>query len=161
MARVNIKRTKHKGGLLGLKKRMKTVSVVINTGIDRKAGNYPNSGPSVIDVAVRVSEGTSKIPPRNYFEKAYQDYYLNGVGGYNLTKRYAKAAIDVALGGSKADKVIREIGDLSVWLMRNLVIEWTLPPNALKTIRRKGFNDPLIHTKRMLGKIKWWKTVER
>jgi hypothetical protein len=37
--------------------------------------------------------------------------------------------------------------------LQRSIIEWTTPPNAPRTVERKGFNKPLIHTALMLRSV--------
>ncbi len=52
-------------------------------------------------------------------------------------------------------KAQRNAGARTVKNLKRIIIEWRTPRNAPLTIRRKGFDDPLIHTRRLVRTIGW------
>lgn len=50
-------------------------------------------------------------------------------------------------------KTIEELGDMMVLLFKRKVEHMRSPPNAPATIRKKGFDDPLIETREMVESI--------
>jgi hypothetical protein len=82
--------------------------------------------------------GTSRAPPRPFFRttiaresKKWGEQLSKAIVYYKYDGRKALSA----LGLSMAD-------DITASIQR-----WTTPPNAPYTVRRKGFNKPLIHTR--------------
>ena len=44
-----------------------------------------------------------------------------------------------------------DVGREAATIMSNVIRDWTEPPNSERTVRRKGFNDPLIETRLMMN----------
>ena len=49
----------------------------------------------------------------------------------------------------------RNVGRVMVKAVVKSIQDWSDPPNAERTIKRKGFNDPLVETKRMQRAVKY------
>lgn len=97
---------------------------------------YPD-GTAVAQVAFWNEFGTVRAPSRPFFRTTiakespeWGDKLAKAVVYYN----YDGAAALRALGQSMRD-------DLEASIIR-----WSTPPNAPRTIARKGFNKPLVHT---------------
>lgn len=101
---------------------------------------YPN-GISVAQVAFWNEFGTKRAPARPFFrttiaakQKTWADKLGQAMIYYKSDSRKALAA----LGQDVAD-------DITVAIQR-----WSTPANAAATIKRKGFNKPLVHTRVMV-----------
>ncbi|HHZ7075506.1 TPA: hypothetical protein ACWLWR_000286 [Morganella morganii] len=88
----------------------------------------------------------SNIPPRPFFRSAiainkknWSAVIARGLKNYNG---------DVALAFGSAGEVI--IDDL-----RESVRTWSSPPNAESTVRKKKFNNPLIHTGQLMNSFSY------
>ena len=101
---------------------------------------YPD-GTSVAQVAFRNEYGTSKIPARPFFRTAIarnkSDWGRIFRGFFKRRKLNAELAF-ADLGSIIAEQITDSINT------------WTTPPNSPRTIKKKGFNAPLRHTKQML-----------
>ena len=150
MPSVKVKRTSKHGGIAGLKvqsKRLDGIGVLV--GHDRSSGRYPNKGPSVASVGRWNSKGTDKIPKRDYLNKMVKVYakkYRKVMGA--MSKNFLLGR----LGKSKAN---RNMGIRGIRELKAVLLGWKIPGNAPSTIARKGFNDPLIHTRRLLKSVMW------
>ena len=99
---------------------------------------YPGTGPGggggrlVADVALTQERGTRRIPARRFISGAANLYGQGQVSG-------------------SPD----EVGEEAVRIMQDLIEVWTTPPNAPITIEKKGFDNPLIHTRRMKNSVSY------
>jgi hypothetical protein len=93
--------------------------------------------------------GTATIPKRPFLN-AFMDKYRK-----QYRKSMSALVKNILRGRLGPDKAERNIGIRAVRDMKKIVEGWKYPPNAPATIARKGFNDPLIHTRHLLRNIKW------
>jgi len=148
---VKLKRTSKNGGIAGLKIRSgKLNGIGVYVGHDGSSGKYPGkNGPSVASVGKWNSEGTDRIPKRDYLAalvKQYAKKYRKVMGA--MSKNFLAGRLDRA-------KANRNMGIRGVREFKAIITAWRLPRNAASTIQRKGFDDPLIHTKRLLRSVMW------
>jgi len=147
---VKTKRIKHNGGIAGLIKRTKELDTAILVGVLKSAGNYSGSGnPHVAQVAKWNAEGTPTIPKRHFLQKFLKDgreKYKKAMGA--LYRNRLRGRVD-------RGKAYRNIGALTVKDMKRIILDWRIPKNAASTVKKKGFDDPLIHTKRLVNSIDW------
>lgn len=84
------------------------------------------------------------IPPRpfmKYSSRVFADTFSEIVSsGLKENKLNSKKVIDAA------SQVLKERIQLSI-------VEWSDPSNAAYTVQKKGFNDPLIETHKMLNSV--------
>lgn len=52
--------------------------------------------------------------------------------------------------GQSAKVLAREIGEKHEARQKAIMAAWTQPPNSARTVKLKGFNDPLVHTGAMI-----------
>ncbi len=150
MPSVKIKRTSKNGGIKGLGIASKHLDKVgVFCGHDRTSGRYPKNGPAVAQVGRWNAKGTDKIPARDYLGKLVQQY----------RKKYKRAmaalAKNMLLGRLDKGKANRNMGLRGVKEFKEIIVAWKTPPNAKSTEKKKGFNNPLIHTKRLLRSVMW------
>lgn len=157
MANVKVKRIKYKNGIRGLQSRAKSLDKQIRFGIGRAAGTYSN-GAKVLDVATWNADGTKNIPSRNFFQKYFDDHYKRGTGQKHMPTVAGNAARKVLAGKMSATAAVKHIGNTGLELLRRIVIDWSIPPNAPSTVKKKGFNNPLIHTRKLLNSLAWWES---
>lgn len=92
------------------------------------------------------------IPPRQWFyiceqlhKRKFRNIFAKWYGAYLLGKR-----------GATFEKVIRELGEMRHKANVDILGDSRyLPPNALSTIKRKGFNKPLIETGELRDAQDW------
>jgi len=70
-----------------------------------------------------------------------------------LARRMAEAVKGVLGGRENLEGALQEIGDDLVQSLREAVQDWAVPPNAARTIKRKGENNPLVETKHLQSAI--------
>lgn len=115
---------------------------------------YPEHDNLPVAFVAAVNEfGTEHIPERPFFRNGLRQ--LSGDDQmYKLLRRKLDPTEMVV-----SVKTAREIGDLVVREVGDSIVHFNEPPNAPMTIKRKGRNDPLINTRRMLRTLK--RKVER
>lgn len=114
-------------------------------------GEMHPSGNPVATIALINDVGSITNPPRPFmtvglksilrsaaYRKMYADYLRKIVSG----KMTPRAAYD-------------QIGKFAVEDLKQLIDDWTNPPNSAKTIAIKGRNDPLVDTGTMLNSVKY------
>lgn len=114
-----------------------TLRVGFLEGASYPADKNGKPGLPVATVAFWNEFGTVRSPARPFFrttiaqqQKTWGDKLGKALAFYNYDGVQALRA----LGQSMRDDVEASIQ------------RWSTPPNALRTIRRKGFNKPLVHT---------------
>jgi hypothetical protein len=136
------------GGLASLFERAVGQPGLVDVGILNQGATYPD-GTNVEQAALYNINGTAKIPKRDWingFTAKFGKKYIN------LSTRMYQRVLIGKIARASALSVIGRDGETD---MKNLVEGWAEPPNAPLTIRKKGFNDPLIHTRRLLKEIRW------
>ena len=92
-------------------------------------------------------KGTVRIPRRPAMQYS--------IVGFRYVQ--VQTAIDEAykafLSAPNVNKFLKSVGKAHKAILKKTVIEWATPANADSTEKRKGFNDPLIHTKKLLKSI--------
>lgn len=146
-----------KGKDLGFEKGTKNIEAVIKNaplvkiGVQSSAGNYPNAGPHVAEVAFWMEHGVeSKNIPARPFMQVTMD----------ADRRKFSNTTDKLIGAIQAGKLnpiiaLNLIGaQIARAMQRRLTItKWA--PNAPATVRRKGSSRPLIDTGRLRRSITW------
>lgn len=134
----------------------------IEVGIFEDAGEY-TKGKTPISVAAvaniqehgatlkRNDKVIGSIPPRPFMKPSLE--------GVNLQRLMNLQRTLIGQLESKTplsfSKVLKEVGEKQEKMIKKLIKDKDTPPNADSTIKKKGFDDPLIHTKKMLNSVKW------
>ena len=100
---------------------------------------YPDGTP-VAAVAYWNEFGTSTIPSRPFFRTMIAK---------ESPSWPAKVASLAKSTGYDSSKVLALMGNEIADALKESINEWTEPPNAESTIKRKGFNKPLTDTSKM------------
>lgn len=92
-------------------------------------------------------KGTIRIPPRPAMQYS--------IAGFRYVQ--VQTAIDEAykafLSAPNTTKFLKSVGKAHKQILKKTVIEWASPPNAPRTIKRKGKNDPLRDKDNLLKSI--------
>lgn len=83
------------------------------------------------------------IPPRPFFRMMIA----------NNQASWAPTAAGLLKQGKEPYEVLQIMGELLAGQLRASIIAMKSPPNAPSTIRKKGFDDPLIDTGYMLSRV--------
>ena len=130
---------------------------VAEIGIRAESGPHPNGdGISMVAVGTIQEFGAPDavypIPERSFLRRTLDIY----------SRIYTNAIVDgikAGVGTSHADRVVREAVKTTAKYYRNDVLkridDKINPPNAPMTIKRKGFDHPLIETGAMKKAIVW------
>lgn len=109
---------------------------------------YPD-GTSVSDVAFMNEFGTDEVVDRPFIRPAFDDNALK------WRKQLQRAFSLRITKPNTAKAVLHELGkDIRAAIKKNIVDKKD-PPNSPETIAIKGFDDPLIDTRRLLRSIKF------
>ena len=105
---------------------------------------YPD-GKSVAEVAAFNEFGGGKTPPRPFMRTLVR----------NHRKIWRKILRDELAKNEDAHISLATLAKYMVEDMKDYIKIWTYPPNAPSTIAKKGFNDPLVDTGRMMNSVDW------
>ena len=127
-------------------KRLQDSSITV--GVHKDAGSY-ESGESVVDVATYNEFGTPDIPERSF---------LRSTIGNNRAKykgEFEKAYLEAIRGGMNLRAAAGFIGNVARDDIKKTIKDMKEPGNAPSTIAKKGFDNPLIETRKLWSSIKW------
>ena len=116
------------------------------SNITNKARRYsPRKAISVATVAAANEFGGKNRPPRPFMRttvKKNRKKWRNFV--QEVLPQYA----------NNINGMMEKLGEIAVEDMTEMIRIWSKPPNAPSTIRRKGFNDPLIDSGQMMDSVR-------
>jgi len=121
-----------------LRKRLED-EIHIDVGVHKDSIPYPDGTPTGL-VAAANEFGTSRIPERSFLRSTLSE----NEGKYSaLMEKAVKAVADGKLTLERAANLIglEMVGDV-----QEKITTLSTPPNAPSTIKKKGFNNPLIET---------------
>jgi hypothetical protein len=101
--------------------------------------HYP-TGASVLDVVIWNNYGTEDIPARPFLEQSTPE--IKKV----FAAKAAKYQKMVNAGQLDPRLFLLQIAKEGEKIVRQRIIDLKEPPNAPRTIKKKGFDDPLIET---------------
>lgn len=104
---------------------------------------YPD-GTQVAAVAAFQDFGTRTIPPRPFFRNMVAE----------KSPEWPDAiARNLIANNYDAERTLRTVGEAIAGQLRQSIIDTNEPPLAERTIRRKGFEKPLVDTGHMLASV--------
>jgi hypothetical protein len=110
-------------------------------------GAYPD-GQKVVDVARRNVYGTKNIPARDFRKLAIKAIKAN------ILPTFKKIILNSVKKGAKINITnLEDIGMAMQTEMKQAIIDMDFPPNAPSTVKAKGFDDPLINTRKMFNSV--------
>jgi len=121
--------------------------VTVNRKV-KKDGEFANDGRFVkeadsnFQTTHHVDEYTVAIPARPYFRNMIQNH--KGEWGPALGKIVKAADYDSAVALGRLGEMVRD-------QLRDSIREFSDPPNAKSTVRKKGFDKPLVDSSHMLN----------
>lgn len=133
-------------GLVDIVRRMESRAITV--GVHDDTGSYPG-GESVAQVAAWNEYGTENIPERPFLRATMakrRKKYRTIMG------TIAAAAIE---GKASVKEGMARLGELARSDVRNSIVNWSEPGNAPATIRKKGRDDPLVDTRRMVTSVEY------
>ncbi len=120
-------------------------------------GAKSGDGEELVDRAVTNEFGfpEKKIPERSFMRKWFEKNLAK-------TKRLSKKnLVKVILGNFTAELAVEGLGLYAKKGIKKTITDLKRPPNAPYTIKKKGFDDPLIETKDMLNGIENRETIKK
>lgn len=105
---------------------------------------YPD-GTQVAAVAAHNEFGGGKTPPRPFMRTCIE----------RRRNKWRKVVRDNLAKELDVHITLAELADVMVEDIKDYISIWTNPPNAPSTIAKKGFNDPLVDTGRMMNSVDW------
>lgn len=118
----------------------------VTAGVHADAGSYPD-GTAVSDVAVYNEFGTRDIKPRP-FVRSTMDEKEPEYG-----RLIEKLMGDYVDGRINLQEIKQKFGRKMVDDIQKKILNWRSPKNEPSTIASKGFNDPLVNTRRLYDAI--------
>ena len=120
----------------------------ITVGLHKDTGSY-ESGEKVTEVAAWNEFGTDHIPERSFLRSTIAENRAKYQG------EFQKAYLIAIQGGMNLRAAAGFIGNVARDDIKQKIIDIKDPANAPSTVAKKGFDDPLIETKKMLNSIRW------
>ena len=105
---------------------------------------YPN-GKSVAEVAAFNEFGGGHTPPRPFMRTCCE----------RRRNKWRKVVKDNLAKNPDVRTTMAELAQVMVEDLKDYIKIWTYPPNAPSTVAKKGFNDPLVDTGRMMNSVDW------
>jgi hypothetical protein len=96
---------------------------------------------SLVELALTLEFGTDdgRIPERPVHRDTFTKHQAD------IKKRLFLAAQKVQ-GGMSIDRALDEVGEWYTGLLQKAILDYNEVPNAESTVKKKGFNDPLVDT---------------
>lgn len=133
-----LKTSKHKKRKKEFRIKVGLLSNYMHSGVDG------NSDISVYDLAKLLNKGDNSrhIPPRPYNDMALKR-------GMKILEEYLKRDFNLFTYKEDLNGVLEKM----ITSYKLTILEFDTPPNAPLTIKNKGFDDPLIHTGKLVRSI--------
>ena len=110
-----------------------------------EGSSYPDGTPTAMIAAIQNFGAPARgIPPRPFFSNMVADK-SSGWGGV--------IAIDLKAHNYDTVHALNIVGELIQDQLKESILETNAPPLAASTIRRKGFDKPLIDTSHMINSV--------
>lgn len=111
-----------------------------------------NDNLPVATVAAWMEHGHPRdYPPRPFIRQGF----IPRLAGKEYRPIFTQIATNILTGQGSVLTQANVLGVLMVKGLQNEIIAWDTPPNSLSTISKKGFNDPLIETGKMLESVEY------
>ena len=120
----------------------------ITAGIHTGTGSYDN-GAKVTEVAAWNEFGTEDIPERSFLRTTIAENRAK------YQAEFKKAYLEAIQGGMNLRAAAGFIGNVARDDIKRKIETIKDPGNAPSTIAKKGFDNPLIETKKMLNSVQW------
>ena len=118
----------------------------VEIGVHEGNKNYPG-GASVAEVAFYNEFGTLNIPERSFLRATIDE------NRKDLERETANLMGDVVIGKITTKKALDKLGFKIQELIKAKILKLNEPPNADSTVSIKGFNNPLVDSRRLWRSI--------
>ena len=127
-------------------KRLQDSSITV--GLHKDAGSYDN-GSTVVEVGAWNEFGTAKIPERSFLRSTIAENRAK------YQREFQKAYLEAISGGMNLRAAAGFIGNVARDDIKAKIESISSPGNAPSTIAKKGFDNPLIETRKLYESVKW------
>lgn len=137
-------------GMRDLLARCKSANTSITVGVHGPEGGETHEGggsATVADVANYNEFGTWRIPARSFIGAWFDEYYPENRG------HFTDALRAVVKGPLTLAQALAALGALFVGQVQRRIVQGIPPPNAERTIQRKGSSKPLVDTGQLKSSI--------
>ena len=121
----------------------------VKIGILESDGDIKRGNATLAEIATYNEYGTRTIPERSFIRSTDKE---NMSRWFDKIVAGQKAIYD---GTSTVKKVLTDIGIDAQKKIRSKILNMSTPPNAESTIKKKGFDNPLVDTGILVTKIKY------
>lgn len=90
------------------------------------------------------------VPERPFMH----DTYLDNMNQFHMARAMRNVFVAAITDGRTVDRILRQTGQMVVDLLQEAIDDYP-GSNSTATIKRKGFNDPLRDTDKMLNSVKF------
>lgn len=109
----------------------------VRVGIIEQANYDGSDGESVAQVAFWNEYGTATIPPRPFFRNTIAQH----------KDEWPKQAAEMLeVNGGDVRQTLADMGEVVKGQIKMTIQDFREPPNAAATVKKKGFDKPLIDT---------------
>lgn len=120
----------------------------VAVGLFAKVGDDVLTRGIVNEFGARAGKnGNVVIPERSFIRSTYNKNVKK------VARRFAEIGKSISNGNYNVDKKLKLIGSEQEAAVKKTISDLKYPPNAPYTIRKKGFDNPLIETGEMRNKI--------
>lgn len=121
----------------------------VNVGVHQAEGseNYEGTSTTVAEVAFWNEFGTVTAPERSFIRSTIDENRAE------LERITAKLLDQVLEGKIDTKKALDKLGFKIETLIKKKILDLNDPPNAPSTVARKGFNNPLVDSRRLWRSI--------
>lgn len=132
-----------------LGRRLNGVGIAIGVNEDEGSVQYAKNGATIAEVALINELGAPRanIPARPFIRDT-----IDRKDNFRKEIRQAVRAIG---WGLMPEEALAHVGEEAVREVRETLEQYSSPPNAPSTIRKKGENNPLIETHMLQGAINY------
>ena len=128
-------------------------SIQLSVGFFEEDRYGPENENLPVAYIARIQDAGLGVPQRAFMSGAQG---LTGVvRSTPYRKDYQEAARRIILNLSTVHQEYAKLGTFLVQDTKEIIEQWSSPPNAALTVELKGFNDPLIETETMKNSVKF------
>jgi hypothetical protein len=115
-----------------------------------QAGQNEENGVDMLDIAMWNELGTARAPARPFIRQSAD-------GNKNAIKQFCKTQLQSVTKGGTARKILNAVGSMQKGLIQDTISKskgWA-KPNAPRTVKKKGSDQPLVDTGRMSQSVNY------
>lgn len=128
-------------------------SIQLSVGFFEEDRYGPENENLPVAYIARIQDAGLGVPQRAFMSGGQGLWGIVRAGPYE--KEYINALRRTILNLSTKSQELSKIGTFLVQDTKEIIEQWSSPPNAALTVELKGFNDPLIETETMKNSVKF------